>query len=176
MIILCSFNDGCRHGSGVEDKPQAAKRYVITDHGAIGDGQTINTKAIQAAIDKCAADGGGVVVVPKGTFLTGSIFLKQGVNLQMEKDGVLKGSVNHEDYPQVKTRWEGIEREFTAALLNAIDLNGVEVSGEGTIDGSGEQWVERSRQQRQQQSQGGSNNRRKQGVPAIPLHCRHGRG
>jgi polygalacturonase len=134
----------------VEDNPQPAKRYAITDHGALGDGQTINTKAIQAAIDKCSADGGGVLVVPKGTFLTGSIFLKQGVNLQVEKEGVLKGSVNAEDYPQVNTRWEGIEREFTAALLNAVDLTGVEVSGEGTIDGSGDQWIDRYRQQRQQ--------------------------
>ena len=91
-----------------------------------------------------------MVVVPKGTFLTGSIFLKKGVNLQVEKEGVLKGSVNPEDYPQVNTRWEGIEREFTAALLNAVDLSGVEVTGEGTIDGSGDQWIDRYRQQRQQ--------------------------
>ena len=128
-----------------------AKRYVITDHGAIGDGQTLNTKAIQTAIDSLAADGGGVIVVPKGTFITGSIFLKQGVNLQVEKDGVLKGSVNHEDYPQVKTRWEGVEREFTAALLNAVDITGVEVSGEGTIDGSGDLWMQRFKARQQSQ-------------------------
>ena len=89
-------------------------------------------------------------MVPKGTFLTGSIFLKQGANLLVEKDGVLKGSVDAEDYPQVNTRWEGIEREFTAALLNAVDLTGVEVTGEGTIDGSGDEWIDRFRQQRQQ--------------------------
>ncbi|MGD0382971.1 MAG: glycosyl hydrolase family 28-related protein, partial [Thermoguttaceae bacterium] len=71
--------------AGADDNPQPAKHYVIADHGALGDAQTINTKAIQAAIDQCAADGGGVVVVPKGTFLTGSIFLKQGVNLRVEK-------------------------------------------------------------------------------------------
>ncbi len=137
-----------------DDNPQPAKRYAITDHGAVGDGQTINTKAIQVAIDKCSAEGGGLVVVPKGIFLTGSIFLKKGVNLQVEKEGVLKGSVNPEDYPQVNTRWEGVEREFTAALLNAVDLDGVEVTGEGTIDGSGDQWIDKSRQQRQQ-AQGG---------------------
>src|SRR5664279_2796789 len=65
------------------------KRYPITDFGAVADGKTVNTKAIQAAIDKCAASKqGGVVVVPKGTFLSGAIFLKQGVNLTVEKDGV----------------------------------------------------------------------------------------
>jgi exo-poly-alpha-galacturonosidase len=147
-----------------DDNPQPAKRYAITDQGALDDGKTINTKAIQAVIDKCSADGGGLVVVPKGTFLTGSIFLKKGVNILVEKDGLLKGSVNSEDYPQVNTRWEGIEREFTAALLNAVDLNGVEVTGEGTIDGSGDQWVDRFRQQRQQQQGAG----RSSLTPTLP--------
>jgi polygalacturonase len=124
-----------------DDNAPPAKRYVITDHGAIGNGKTLNTQAIQAIIDSSATDGGGVIVVPKGTFLTGAIFLKQGVNLQIEKDGMLKGTTDPNEYPVVKTRWEGAETDRRAALLNAIDLNGVEVTGEGTIDGSGEEWV-----------------------------------
>ncbi len=119
---------------------QGPRRVVITDHGALGDGHTLNTKAIQTAIDRCAQGGGGVVVVPKGTFLSGAVFLKQGVHLCVEKDGVLKGSVNPEDYPQVRTRWEGIEREWTCALVNADGLTGVTIDGEGMIDGSGDQW------------------------------------
>jgi len=119
------------------------RRYLVTEHGAVGDGQALNTKAIQTAIDRCAAEGGGVVVIPKGTFLSGAIFLKQGVNLSVDKDGVLKGSVNPEDYPQVKTRWEGIEREWTSALVNADGLIGVEIGGEGMIDGSGDAWTPR---------------------------------
>jgi exo-poly-alpha-galacturonosidase len=129
------------------------KRYVIAEHGAVGDGQTLNTKAIQDLIDRAAAEGGGVIVVPEGTFLTGSIFLKQGVSLLVEKEGVLKGSTNPEDYPTVKTRWEGIERDFTAALVNAVDMTGVEVNGDGTIDGSGDQWVDKSRKQQSQSAQ-----------------------
>jgi exo-poly-alpha-galacturonosidase len=82
------------------------------------DGQTVNTKAIQSAIDRCAGDGGGVVVVPKGTFMSGALFFKPGVNLLVEKDGVLKGSTNPDDYPQVNTRWEGVERVWTSAFLN----------------------------------------------------------
>jgi polygalacturonase len=124
-----------------ETKASSIRRFVITEHGAVGDGQTLNTKILQTAINRCAAEGGGVVVVPRGTFLSGAIFLKQGVNLSVEKDGVLKGSVNPEDYPQVKTRWEGIEREWTSALVNADGLTGVEVGGEGMIDGSGDQWT-----------------------------------
>ena len=115
------------------------KRLSITDFGAKG-GQTLNTKAIQSAIDKCAADGGGVVVVPAGTFVSGSVFLKQGVNLLVEKNGVLKGSQNTNDYPWIATRIAGLEMKWPAALINASNLTGVEISGEGTIDGSGERW------------------------------------
>ena len=69
-----------------------SRRYLITENGAVGDCKTLNTKAIQKAIDRCSADGGGTLVVPEGTFITGSIFLKPGVNLIVEKGGVLKGS------------------------------------------------------------------------------------
>jgi polygalacturonase len=131
----------------------ASKSYFITNYGAIGDGKTLNTKAIQSAIEKCAAIGGGLVVVPKGTFLTGALFLKQGVNLKIDKDGILKGSTNQADYPQVKTRWEGEERIWTSALLNIIDINNVEINGEGTIDGSGIEWPRNVRQNRQQWQQ-----------------------
>lgn len=118
-------------------------RYLITDHGAVGDGQKLNTKAIQSTIDQCAARGGGVVVIPQGTFLSGALFLKPGVNLRVEKDGVLKGSLDTNDYPQITTRWEGVEREWTAALINVTNRTGVELSGEGTIDGSGDVWEKR---------------------------------
>jgi len=118
-----------------------SKRYVITDFGAVGDGKTLNTKAIQAAIDKCASTKkGGVLVIPKGTFLSGAIFLKQGVNLLLEKDGVLKGSRDPDDYPQVQTRWEGTEEMWTSAFVNAFNVTGLIISGEGAIDGSGENW------------------------------------
>ncbi|MGA2218780.1 MAG: glycoside hydrolase family 28 protein [Terracidiphilus sp.] len=118
------------------------KRYLVTDYGAVADGKTVNTKAIQAAIDQCASSGGGVIVIPSGTFLSGAIFLKQGVNLLVEKDGVLKGTTNIDDYPAIPTRWEGIEEPWTAAFINAEGVTGLEISGEGTIDGSGEDWVQ----------------------------------
>ena len=110
-------------------------KYDITKYGASGDGKTLNTRYIQDAIDACSKDGGGIVIVPAGKFITGAIFLKQGVNFSIEKDGVLKGSVNQSDYPQINTRWEGEERVLTSALINIIDINNVELSGDGTIDG-----------------------------------------
>jgi exo-poly-alpha-galacturonosidase len=125
-----------------DEAEKQARRYVITDYGAIGDGQTLNTKSIQSAINKCAADGGGVLVVPKGTFLTGSIFFKQGVDLLLEKEGALKGTVEPNDYPQVDTRWEGEERVWTAALVNFFNMKDVSLTGPGQIDGSGDQWMQ----------------------------------
>jgi polygalacturonase len=121
---------------------KALQRFVISDFGAVADAKTVNTKAIQATIDKCAAAGGGVVVVPKGTFLSGAIFLKQGVNLNVEKDGVLKGTTNIDDYPLIATRWEGTEEPWTSAFVNAEGMTDFEISGEGTIDGSGEEWMQ----------------------------------
>jgi polygalacturonase len=118
-----------------------AKRYPITSYGALGDGATVNTKAIQSAIDRCGQSGGGTVVVPQGTFLSGAIFLKQGVNLLVEKGGVLKGTTNIDDYPLIPTRWEGTEEPWTSSFVNAEGLTDFEISGEGTIDGSGEEWV-----------------------------------
>jgi polygalacturonase len=114
----------------------AERRYVISDFGAVGDGATVNTNAMQALIERITSQGGGVMVVPRGTFVTGALFFKQGVNLQIEKDAVLKATGNPDDYPQIRTRWEGIEREWTSAFLNFDGMKNVEVGGGGTIDGS----------------------------------------
>jgi len=126
--------------------PKRTRRCLITGSGAVGDGKTVNTKSIQSAIDKCAEiKSGGTVVVPKGIFLSGSIFLKQGVNLLVEKDGVLKGTTNIDDYPELPELPGGLRGGGTAALVNADGVTGLTISGEGTIDGSGEEWVMQSR-------------------------------
>ena len=120
--------------------PRAPVRYVITEHGAVGDGATVNTKAIQGTIDACSAAGGGVIVVPKGVFLSGALFFKPGVDLELQKDAVLKSTTAMADFPPVYTNWEGIERYWTSAFLNFIGVKDVVVSGEGMIDGSGLSW------------------------------------
>lgn len=117
-----------------------SRQVYVSDAGAKGDGQTVNTKTIQAAIDRCAATGGGTVVVPKGTFVSGALFFKQGVNLRIEKDGVLKGSQDTNDYPWIDTRIAGFEMKWPAALVNADGVRGFEISGPGALDGSGERW------------------------------------
>ena len=108
----------------------------ITDHGAVGDAVTMNTAAIQAAID-AAAEGGGTVTIPAGVFRSGSIFLKPGVALHLQKDAVLLGSNRIEDYPKRRTRIEGHFPEWRLALVNGTGLEGVRIHGEGTIDGNG---------------------------------------
>ncbi|WP_340113231.1 glycoside hydrolase family 28 protein [Maribellus mangrovi] len=134
-VLLC-------FGSCNENKH---KLYDISDFGAVSDSMVVNTNAIQAAIDKCAEDGGGTVVVPAGTFITGAVFFKQGVNLKIEAGGVLKGTTNMADYNLVQTRWEGEERIWVSALVNVFDVTGFHLSGEGTIDGSGDIWFSRGR-------------------------------
>jgi exo-poly-alpha-galacturonosidase len=135
VITMVLAGPGCLNA-----QPRAGRRSVISEHGAVGDGKTLNTKAIQAAIDDCAKSGGGTVVVPPGVFVTGSIFLKQGVNLRVEKGGVLKGSQDTNDYPWIDTRIAGLEMKWPAALVNADGVTNLQLTGEGTIDGSGERW------------------------------------
>lgn len=116
---------------------QKVKRYLVTDYGARGDSSTLNTKAIQSAIDKCAAAGGGVVVIPKGIFRSGSLFLKKGVNLELREGAVLKGSTDINDYPKINTRIEGHFEMWRAALINADGTDHLRITGTGTLDGSG---------------------------------------
>jgi len=149
IVFMMVFSIGM--SANAVNKP--AKKYIISEYGAVGDGTTINTKSIQTAIDKCSLAGGGVLVVPKGTFMTGAIFLKKGVNLFVEKEGVLKGTTRQSDYPQIQTRWEGIERIWTSALINAEGLTNIEIIGEGVIDGSGAEWPKIIRQNAQQITQ-----------------------
>ena len=113
------------------------KRFPIPEFGAVADGRTINTAAIQKAIDQAATEGGGVVDIPAGTFRSGSIFLKKGVELHLAENAVLLGSNQIEDYPKQETRIEGHFEPWRMALVNASGLDGVRIGGKGVIDGNG---------------------------------------
>ncbi len=106
--------------------------YSIADHGAVNDGKTINTAAIQATVDACAAAGGGTVLVPPGVWVTGSIQLKSHITLRLENGAVLKGSGNLHDYPP--NGFKHPEMRETTCLLWAIGQNDVTLCGDGTID------------------------------------------
>lgn len=113
------------------------KIYRITDYGVVNDSSVVQTEKIQAVIDKAAEAGGGVVFIPKGTFLSGSLFFKPKTHLHLEKDGVLKGSDDISNFKIVPTRIEGQSINYFAALVNADNLDGFTISGEGTINGNG---------------------------------------
>jgi exo-poly-alpha-galacturonosidase len=127
--------------TATDKKLKEMQHYLITSYGAAGDGKTLNTIAIQKAIDDCSANGGGVVEVPQGVFVSGSIFFKKGVNMYIDANGVLKGSLNPDDYPQIQSSFEGMDRPWTAAFINIQKLKGTVITGEGTIDGSGEDYI-----------------------------------
>ena len=105
-----------------------AKDKLITDYGAVPDGRTVNTKAIQQAIDEMSAAGGGRVVVPAGNFMTGTIVLKSGVDLHVNLGAVLLGSHLTSDY-----------LPGHATLILAEGQHNISISGEGIIDGQGQE-------------------------------------
>jgi exo-poly-alpha-galacturonosidase len=118
---------------------EGKKPYLITAQGAVGDGVTLNTTAIQGTIERCAEEGGGVVVVPKGVFRSGALFLRQGVSLRVDQDGMLKGSDRLADYlPPGASETDRSLQPY--AFINAQGLTGTVLSGAGTIDGSGQRW------------------------------------
>ena len=117
----------------------SSKTFVANDYGAKGDGTTLETVSIQRAINAAAAVGGTVTMRP-GTYLTGSLFLKSGVTLDVPEGATLSGSQRVEDYPMLPTRIAGIEMTWPAALINVRDQQDVVITGKGTIDGDGPIW------------------------------------
>ncbi len=113
------------------------KFYQLTDHGVSTDSTIVQTKAIQNVIDEAYRNGGGVVVVPKGTFLSGALFFRPNTHLHVKEGGVLKGSDNIDDYPFMPSRMEGQSIEYFSALVNAFGVDGFTISGNGVIDGNG---------------------------------------
>ncbi len=116
--------------------------YNIKDFGAKGDSSTVNTGAIQKAIDACHKNGGGRVVVPNGQFVTGSIMLKSNVELHLVKGATLYGSLYANDYIHTITcmksyRPNGIDRQQYFGLVMADGAENIAITGNGTIDGRG---------------------------------------
>ncbi len=115
---------------------------AINDYGAIGDGQFMNTKNFAAAITDCAKRGGGKVVVPPGTWLTGPIHLQSNIDLDLEEGARILFSDKFSDYlPVVFTRFEGIELYNYSPFVYAKDCQNIAITGKGELDGQGETWL-----------------------------------
>ncbi len=123
---------------GAKSKPiSRGVTYNPKDFGAVGDGLTLCTQAIQAAIDQCAKDGGGMVEFTTGVYLSGAVFLKSNVALHIPKGVEILGSQNIEDYKEIPTRVAGLEMTWPAGLINVIDQENVAITGDGVINGKG---------------------------------------
>ena len=112
----------------------------ILDCGAVGDGKTLCTNAIASAVEQCEKLGGGVIYVPAGTYLTGPIFLKSNMELNIEAGATLLFSADMNDYPVVNSRWEGVKQDCYASLINADNCENISITGRGTLDGQGAFW------------------------------------
>jgi polygalacturonase len=143
--------------------------YDVRSYGATGDGRTLETAAIQKAVDTCAAAGGGKVVIPAGQYLTGPIFLKSRVQVEIESGAVLVGSTNFSDYPVIDGRWEGIERKIYASLFTGRGLHDVSITGRGVLEGQGAVWWAAHRKTLELRKKLGIKGREPEHPPDAPL-------
>lgn len=120
-----------------------ARRFPITDFGAVSGDKTSTTEAIAEAIRAANEAGGGVVVVPEGEWLTGKVHLRSHVNLHLEAGSVLNFSGDPDDYlPAVKTTWEGMECYNYSPLIYAYECENVAITGEGKLRAELDVWRE----------------------------------
>jgi polygalacturonase len=106
--------------------------FDVTKYGAVSDGKTMNTAAIQRTIDAASAAGGGIVLIPEGKFLTGPIKLASRINLQLAGGAYLLISDDLANYPVVTGRYQD--------CISVSEAHDIEISGQGTIDGQGQAW------------------------------------
>jgi polygalacturonase len=123
-----------RHSKAQIDAPRI---FNIKRYGALGDGVTIVTPAIQRAIDAASLPSGGIVTVPPGRYVTGTLRLKSSVTLRLDEGATLLGSLNPSDYQLVEPFTDGVGTARGYALIACVDVHNVAIVGSGTIDGRG---------------------------------------
>jgi polygalacturonase len=113
-----------------------AVKLNIRDFGAVGDGTTLDTLAVQQALDRCSVLGGGEVTVPPGEYLTGALVLRSNTVLRLDEGATLHGSPNVADYPLTQVRWEGRWIKGYIGYISAADSDNVTITGKGKIVGN----------------------------------------
>lgn len=136
LIILMPASSPAQQTSAAA---AAKATFNIADFGAIGDGKTLNTQAVQKAIDTCSQKGGGTVKVPAGRFVTGTILLKDNVTLYLDDQALLMGSLDPADYRNVDPFKDGLGAEVGFAMIAAVDAKNVGIAGRGSINGQGKE-------------------------------------
>ena len=132
LIIYCLSILSALATQAIADSLPSHGIYDVRAFGAVGDGVTLDTKAIQKAIDTCAEAGGGEVYLQGGTFLSGTIRLKSNVTLQVEAGATLLGSTNIADYPDITPDIIYLYRaRFTKYLIYAEKAENIGLAGRG---------------------------------------------
>jgi polygalacturonase len=134
LLLLCfaSLNSCLKTSPG----------FNVTRFGAVGDGRNLDTEAIQSAIDACTKAGGGNVILPAGTYLSGTLMLRDHVNLHLQEGATLLGSTNLEDYPEIKSEMHHYyEKIVLRSLIYGENLSHISITGKGTIDGQGAAFI-----------------------------------
>ncbi|MGD1045970.1 MAG: glycoside hydrolase family 28 protein [Bacteroidota bacterium] len=139
--VPASYLTGLPFSLPVIQMPTFPDRAInIIAHGAIADGQTMNTKAINDAIQECAKAGGGRVTVPAGVWLTGPIRFENNIDLHLEAGAIIMFSRNRDDFPLVPYPTPASKNLICANPIYGYGLENIAITGDGIIDGSGEVW------------------------------------
>jgi len=112
----------------------------IKKYGAVADGNTLNTKSINGAIDALSKKGGGVILIPAGLWLTGPIVLKNNINLHIANGATLLFTADKNEYPLVEANWEGLPQMRNQSPISATNASNIGITGKGIIDGNGDVW------------------------------------
>ncbi len=125
------------HRTASAGESDRSRGFCVTEFGAVGDGVSLDTRPIQAAVDACAATG-GEVLFPPGTWRSGTIVLRSGVTLRLSRGAVLLGSGDLADYPEMIPEFRSYTENYVRrSLIYGEGLDGVGITGEGVIDGNG---------------------------------------
>ncbi|MDE3179894.1 MAG: right-handed parallel beta-helix repeat-containing protein [Acidobacteriota bacterium] len=143
LLSRSALAEGSGRNASFAEKNLGARTYNICDFGAKGDGKTLDTAAVRAAIDACHKDRGGTVLVPAGVFVIGTVEMKSNVTLQIAADGTLLGSADGKQYhaaEAIPLHGDTTLRDGNVGLIYAVNAKNIAVLGPGTIDGQGAQF------------------------------------
>lgn len=140
FVVLVLVATAQRPNFSVQQPVFKKDSFSITKFGAKADGLTLNTKAINDAVDACNKKGGGVVVVPAGMWMTGPIVLKSNVNLHLQRGALLQFTADKSQFPLVTGNWEGLAQMRNQSPLSADNATNIAITGSGIIDGNGDAW------------------------------------
>ena len=114
--------------------------FNIVNNGAIADGMTLNSAAINKTIDECAKKGGGTVLIPQGSYVTGPIIMKSNINLHLAKGALVIFSSDFNQYPLVVSSFEGVDAARCQSPVVAENLENIAITGPGIMNGNGYYW------------------------------------